>query len=253
MSTASLGDLQFRINPTQVTWNYSVDVAVTPTIGGRVVQVLGATVGDMTIQGLYGHQRGKTHRESWVLAEDFYKRVVGMMVSQGKQPSFDQLSGKDSTPMHQPFRFFFSDGSPANRAAKKPVHHWDFQVYIKSIKDMDNPVGSIAHQSGKFSYGYALTLFIVADNTGKLATVAKNAYIERLSNGLGWQRTPYQGHMTVADLQEYLLRNSPDGTIHGLVLDQFENAGQGTLPGFGTATNPVPGGAGAIGSLGGTP
>lgn len=251
MSVAQLGNIRFRINPSQVHWEYSVDVAVVPTVGGRVVQVYGVTMGDMTIQGLFGQKRDGDPKESWQLAEDFRAQVQRLAIEQSRPPTMEQLSGADRTPMHRPYRFFYSDDTNDRRQRGLPIHNWDFQVYIKSLKDVMAPQFTVAHETGKFSHGYALTLVLQQDNTGQLTSVAKNAFIERLSNGLGWQRTAYQGHMTVADLQAYLTRNSPDGTIHGLVLKQFETAGGGQVPGYGTATNPIPGGVGTINAAGG--
>jgi hypothetical protein len=251
MSTASLGDVRFRISPSQVHWEYSVDVAVIPTVGGRVVQVYGVTLGDMTVQGLFGQKRDGTPRESWQLAEDFKKNIQRLAIEQSRPPTAAQLSGVDRTPMHRTWRFVYNDDSPQRRASRLPVHNWDFQVYIKSLTDIADPAFTVSHSTGKFSYGYNLTLMLQEDNTGKLATVAKNAFIDRLSNGLGWQRTAYNGHMSVADLQAYLSRNSSDGTIHGLVLKQFEDAAAGQVPGYGSAVNPVPGGVGTINAAGG--
>lgn len=251
MTVAWLGDIPLRIAPTQVHWEYNVDTCVIPTVGGRVVQVLGATMSDMTVQGLYGQDRGTNPRESWQLAEDFQQRVAALVDRQSRPPTLAQRTGQDPTPMHPTVRFVYNDDTPATRAQGLPTHDWDFQVYIKDLKDVDESGMTVQHKTGKFSYGYMLTLVIVEDATGRLAEVAKNDFIDRLSNGLGWQRTPYQGHMTVADLQAYLQRNSPDGTIHGLILKQFQNASQGVMPGYGTASSPIPGGAGAVGNLGG--
>jgi hypothetical protein len=248
MSVASLGDIRFRINPSQVYWEYSVDVAVIPTVGGRVVQVYGVTLGDMTIQGLFGEQRTSPSKESWELAEEFRKNVQRLAIEQSRPPTPAQLSGVDRTPMHRTWRFYYNDDTADNRRQALPVHNWDFQVSIKGLRDAGGTGATIDHQTGKFSYGYNLTLFLHQDNTGSLTTVAKNSFIERLSAGLGWQRTAYNGHMTVADLQAYLSRNSPDGTIHGLVLQQFQNASGGQVPG--SAVNPVPGGVGTINAEG---
>lgn len=210
------------------------------TVGGRVVQVYGTTLGDMTVQGLYGVDR-QTPQESWQLAESFQSNIATLINQQGARPSIAQLNGTDPTPMLPPLRFTYSD----------PTHSWDYNVYIKAFKDINNPEATIEHVTGKYSYGYSLTLFIVQDNTGQLSKVAQDQFITRLSDGLGWQRTAYNGQMTVADLQNYLSKNSPDGTIHGLILQEFQNASQGQVPGFGSASNPVPGGAGTANNLGG--
>jgi hypothetical protein len=225
MALANLGGLPFRINPSQVSWTYSVDTAVIPTVGGRVVQVYGVTMGDMTIRGLFGQERTGQKRESWQLAEQFQKDISLLVQRQSAIPSAAQLSGADTTPMHPPHRFVYTDAQ----------HNWDFTVYVKSLKDATNAGTTVEHKTGKFSYGYTLTLFIQQDNTGKLAQVAKNEFIDRLSNGMGWKRSEYNGFMTLAELDNYLKTNSSDGTIHGLVLQQFTQAGQGQIPTTGGA------------------
>lgn len=241
MSVAMIGGYPFRINPSQVTWEYSVDTSVIPTVGGRVVQILGVTLGDMTVQGLFGHDRN-AGRESWQLAEEFQTNIARLVDRQSQRPTYAQLSGVDPTPMHPTHRFVYNDDTPESRAAGLPVHDWDFQVYIKGLRDITNPNMAVQHETGKFSYGYELTLFLQQDNTGKLATVARDEFIQRLSNGLGWQRTPYNGQLTVEELRNYLRNNSPDGTIHGLVLKEFGEASQGRVPQYGSGVNPVPGG-----------
>ena len=244
MSIASIGGIRFRINPSQVTWDYSVDTAVIPTVGGRVVQILGVTLGDMTIQGLFGQERTGNNRESWRLAEEFQRNIAALVDKQSARPTQQQLMGLDPTPMHPTHRFVYNDDSPQTRAAGLPVHNWDFNVYIKSLTDISGS-GTVEHSTGKFSYGYQLTLFIQQDNTGSLRTVARDEFISRLSEGLGWQRTPYQGHFSTEELQKYLAANSPDDpTIHGLVLKEFQNASSGIIPG--SATNPIPGGSSIV-------
>jgi hypothetical protein len=218
MGLASLGGVTFRINPSQVSWNYSVDASVIPTVGGRVVQVYGVTMGDMTIQGLFGQDR-QNRRESWQLAEAFQKQMAGLVAKQSAIPTAAQLSGADKTPMHPPHRFVYTDDT----------HNWDFTVYVKSLRDVGNPAATVEHKTGKYSYGYTLTLFIQQDNTNQLKQVAQNQFIDRLSSGLGWKRSDYNGKMTVADLAASLA-NTADGTIHGLVLQQFQQAAQGQPP-----------------------
>lgn len=227
MSTANLGGVDFRISPSQVNWTYSVDTNVIPTIGGRVIQILGVTLGDMVVQGRYGVDRAGG-RESWVLAEQFSADVARLVQRQSALPTPDQLSGRDPTPMHPTHRFLFDDTAdvPAGQAG----HSWDFQVYVKSLQDIDDQGFVVTHRTGKYSYGYQLTLFIVEDNTGQLARVAQDAFLDRLANGVGWKQSDYNGPMTVGALQAYLDQNTTDHTISGLVLQQFEAAGSGQVP-----------------------
>lgn len=248
MAYCTLGNYSFRIAPSSVVFPFEVDSVVIPTVGGRVVQVYGVTLGDMVVQGLFGQERTGLQRESWELAEGFQQAIATMVAQQSKQPTTGQLAGYDKTAMHQPFRFVFNDDSPERRAAKLPIHNWDFQVYIKSLEDSSDAGYTVSHETGKFSYGYTLTLFIVEDNSRSLRQVAVDKFINRLAAGVGWKRTEYNGPMSKDELETYVKANSPDGTIHGLILKQFQDAANGQgLPGgqatVDAATNP-PGGAG---------
>jgi hypothetical protein len=227
MGSASLGGIRFRIDPSQVSIPYKMNVAVTQTVGGRVVQVHGVTFGDMTIRGLFGQDRAN-RRESWQLAEDFSTAVGKLVDKQSARPTMAQLTGTDPTPMHPTLRFLYNDESSPSRRGL-PVHDWDFNVYIKSLREIEGE-STVSHTTGKFSYGYTLTLFIVQDNTGKLAQVAQNAFIDRLSKGLGWKRGPYNGLMTAADLASYL-QSKGAADIHSYVLQQYQNSVTGTIPG----------------------
>lgn len=251
--TAQLGKMEFRIAPSQVFFTYDVDTAVIPTIGGRVVQAYGATLGDLIVQGTVGEDR-VNGEVGWQLAEQFQQAIGQLVVQQSTPPSTAQLSGVDATPMHQPVRFFYGDDT----------HNWDLMVYIKSLKDIKSDY-TIAHETGKFFYGYTLTLFIVEDNTGLLKAGIVDEFINRLSDGVGWQQSPYNGYMTAAEMQAYVAANSPDGTIHGLLMKQLGDSSlafmNGILPNIatggaatGTGTQAGAGGgagAGAAGAAGG--
>jgi hypothetical protein len=231
VSHAQLGDVSFRINPSQVEWTYSVDTNVINTVGGRVIQILGVTEGDMVIQGLYGVDRSG-RRPSWALAEEFQKKIAGLVEKQSRRPSMAQLAGTDKTPMHIPHRFFYDDTAEAEKSGL-PGHRWDFSVYVKDLSDIDGSGEVIGHTTGKYSYGYQLTLFIVDDHTGRLKTVAQNSFLDRLANGVGWKQSRFNGPMGSAELKSYLEAQSPDGTIHGLVLQEFKTAGEGKNPAAG--------------------
>jgi hypothetical protein len=232
MGSASIGGVRFRIDPSQVSIPYKMNVAVTPTVGGRVVQVHGVTFGDMTIRGLFGQDR-TNRRESWQLAEDFSTAVGKLVDKQSARPTMAQLTGTDPAPMHPTLRFLYNDQNSTTRRGL-PVHDWDFNVYIKSLREIEGE-STVSHTTGKYSYGYTLTLFIVQDNTGKLAQVAQNAFIDRLSKGLGWKRGPYNGLMTAADLASYL-QSKGAADIHSYVLQQYQNSVTGTVPGSSAAS-----------------
>lgn len=194
MSSATLGfkngpSITWRIDPDQVDWNWRVDVAVTPTVGGRVVQVLGATLSDLTIQGSFGQVYGDgLQGQSWLQAEAFFKRIQQIMEYQSRDST---RPGK----MHPPAVFSYA---PRN---------WKFACYVKSLEDPEGG-GSITHSVGKFSHHYVLTLFIVEELSdalvqagsshgvyNKLRAEAIDSYLARISDGIGWHFSQYNGNV----------------------------------------------------------
>lgn len=186
-----------------VDWNWEINTSVTPTIGGRVIQVLGATLSDLVISGSFGEDRTSGEDgQSWLLAESFYKKIRDMMEFQ---------SSDSTTPgkMHPPAVFTF------------PLKNWRFSVYIKDLIDPDGG-GSITHSTGKFAYNYQLTLFIVEElsdalikagtshgvmNDARAKAIAD--YIDRISDGIGWKFSKYNGNM------DYSGKKYSDPTVPG--------------------------------------
>lgn len=199
MSFATLGfaggpQMAFRIDPSAISWGYRMHTSVTETVGGRVVQVTGATLSDITITGLYGEDRtrgggspGVDHPgASWRLAEEFVASIRSMMAFQSGGAT---VQGQATVP---PAVFSYA---PMN---------WTFKVYVKDLSDADG--GAVTHKVGKLSYGYTLTLFIVQDDSDTLTLAgasggvldaakasAIDAYINRVADGVGWHFSPYNG------------------------------------------------------------
>lgn len=176
----------FRLNPNEVNWNFQVNTNVTETVGGRVVQVLGATLSDMTITGSFGELRGATHTESKVLAERFLAAMKVMAEYQSRD-------SRTHAAMHKPATFAF------------PSKNWKFLVYIKNLTDPQGGM-AIVHQTGKFSYDYVLTLMVHADVSDTSKIIGKSngllmnqknkviqSYIDRIADGIGWHYSEYNG------------------------------------------------------------
>ena len=180
--------LKFRLDPESIDWNFKILTSVTETMGGRVIQVLGATLSDITIKGSVGEQRGKTHYTSWQLAEAFYAKIADLMDFQSKGASG------------------LSDMVPPARFTYGPLDI-SLAVYIKNLADADGESG-ISHRQGKFSYGYSLTLFIEPEGSKilKIAGTNSDGYVDtkrkqaiedamnRIANGIGWHYSdPFNG------------------------------------------------------------
>ena len=199
MGYATLGypkgmGVRFRIDPQSIDWSFAIKTSVTPTIGGRVVQVMGATLSDITIQGLFGEDRSKAAGagelehpgRSWMLANEFARRIRQIMEKQS-------IDSTDQGKMNAAPVFSF------------PPLDIKFRVYVKGFNDPDG--GAVEYRTGKFSHGYVLTLFVVQDqstalikagaNNGvlnKAKAQAINEYIGRISEGIGWEPSQYHGN-----------------------------------------------------------
>lgn len=198
MAVAQLGDLKWRVDPQRVNWSYQIDANRIETLGGQVIQVLGATLSDLTIMGQFG-QDHQNKLESWQLAVAFNTKIQQMMDAQtlpaktvGGLPS-GTSSVSDAAVVHKPVTFSYLDGK----------HNWQFQVLIKSMADADGS-NALTHAVGKSSYGYTLTLFIVEADTDVLAKIATDQFISRISSGLGWTRTAFNGALKADEVQAYI-------------------------------------------------
>jgi hypothetical protein len=172
MGSASLGPINFRVDPMSINWGYTVRYAVTPTIGGKVIQVLGANLEDLTVTGSFG-------TGGWREEKQFLQRITDIADAQT-----DFTGGR-------PVRFMY------------PPLGYDFQVFVKAIRPISNTVGN-------FAPTWNLTLFIFEDTFGLTKTVkgdAMDAFITRLSEGVGWKRSEYNGGITKEE-QDAILKKA---------------------------------------------
>src|SRR5256885_69504 len=89
MGTATLGfaggpAVAFRLDPDSIEWDWEINTNVIDTIGGRVVQVLGATLNDLTVTGSFGQDHSTPQGVSWRQAEAFLRLVTQIMEFQSQ-------------------------------------------------------------------------------------------------------------------------------------------------------------------------
>lgn len=205
MGYASLGwpngpSLKFRIDPRSLDYQVRVDTNVIETVGGRVVQILGAHITDIVMSGDLGEDRsrGASSPEhpgvGWKMAEEFFGKIQSMMAQQSKDASVVGARGTLN-----PATFIYS---PLGLR---------FQCYVKSLIDPDGDgQTAVAHKLARANYRYVLTLFpVMTDSTqllqagqsangplDKAKAAAIDAYIGRISQGIGWRFTAYNGGST---------------------------------------------------------
>lgn len=209
MGVASLGfangpSLTFRIDPESIDYRVKVFANVEETVGGRVVQITGTQISDIVVSGSIGEDRtrGKARPGeqehpgvSWKLAEEFFKKIRSMMLEQARDSS---QVGANARGTLRPAVFVYA---PLGLR---------FECYIKSIVDPDGDgTAAVAHKVGRANYKYTLTLFPVLGEAelrlagqksngvlDKAKASAVDAYIGRISQGIGWRFTAYNGGST---------------------------------------------------------
>lgn len=157
---ARLGNVLLPFNPNSVSWDFEMKVGVTNTIGGRVVQVFGSRLGDMSMSGSF---------DSWERQEAFFHQVRTWVDQQN--------ANRGRTPL----RFTYA---PKN---------WDFNVLIRALSDTTGNQ-SVTYDNQIVAPKFQLVLFVVQDNVGNVVSAIKDAYIARLVDGVGFKTgSPYNG------------------------------------------------------------
>ncbi len=167
MGVARFAGRHFHIDPRSVSWNFETKTNDFSTVGGKVVQVYGTKITDMIVEGEFG-------LGGWQDQLKFLQSMKDIASAQAR-------AGKVSQSQTPPARFSY------------PPRGWDFLVYLKAY---DNPRGgkAVRHHNEEVNPAWRLTLFIVEDMSELgVKKVAQDAYVSRLSRGLGWKRTKFNG------------------------------------------------------------
>jgi len=245
MGLATLGfadgpGLTFRIDPEAIDYNVKVHTSVINTVGGRVIQVLGSSISDVTIRGSIGesHRFGKGRNGaehdgvSWKMAVDFFQRVQAFQMLQSAGSNVPGSSSGKGNFFLKPATFVYSP---------KGLR---FQCYIKAIIDPagDGSAG-VVHRVARSNYQYVLVLFPVQEGTTGLTKAgssngvldqakakAVDAYISRISQGIGWKFTAYNGGSTPSAQWEKEFRKDHEDAIPNETLDRTDNGTEGTAP-----------------------
>lgn len=195
-SLMTLGGQTLRVNPEEVRWNFTVKARDRKSMVGKVVQILGVTLSDITIQGHYAPDRKYGDTDSWDQMLRFREWV--------KETS----RALDDDAKQTPIRFTY------------PPRGWDFPVYLKGFAPMNFTVDDYAP-------AWNIVLFPVDNGARKVIESVRDLYIERLMNGIGWKQTAYNGptqaevdttlggrsvEQYLADRNQEVLEGSLDGT-----------------------------------------
>lgn len=203
---ASLGDLSFLVDPTKVEWDFKVRMSETETVGGRVIQVFGTDLGDMTVTGTVGvGNRAAGDTEPWEALDRLQEKIEDMA----------EVAGRDRRA--RPYRF------------SVPRMKWSFDVHIKSFSP-------VVHSNAP-SHEFTIGLFIVQDVTGTVTQGITDKYLERLVDGVGWSQSEYNGP-SEEDIEAILAPyQGSAGLLYKEQMIEAFTAALGMLPGGGVGAD----------------
>jgi hypothetical protein len=159
MGLATLGGIPLVVDPDSVARSFKMKTAQHDTLGGKVIQVFGTSLGDMTVSGSFGVG-------GWQERDQFTAQIKKWI-----QADIDRARS-------QPLRFSY------------PSRAWNFLVHVKAYSGTS---GEFTHSDREINPTWTLVLFIVEDSTGKVVKGIQDLYISRLMDGIGWKQTPYNG------------------------------------------------------------
>ncbi len=174
MGEATLNGVPFRVDPSAISWPFAVKTKAIKTIGGKVVQVFGTSVGDLTVSGTFG----KGGRQEQLAFLDRMKKL-----GDDQMDRFPLVSPK-------PYRFIW------------PSRGWDCKVWLRSYSEPGSE-SSVDERTDNVSPRWQLTLFVASDNLD-LKKVAADSFLARLAEGIGWKETRYNGPLDFAAVEEAL-------------------------------------------------
>ena len=201
-----------RINAEDIRWNFSMKTFDTKTMGGKVIQILGVTLSDITLRGHFGPgRRDLGHKEGWEEQLRFRDKVDKWADRAVNAPRGQAI----------PMRFTY------------PPRGWDFRVFIRKW-------GPVHHAVEEINPPWEMVLFPFDDGARKVVDSIKDLYIQRLMEGVGWKQSDYNGP-TQAEVDERLAPY--DGSIPDYLRDRMSQAFEAGESSIGPRTQGPPEGA----------
>jgi len=185
MSNATLDGIEFRINPSAFQWEYRIKTSATPTIGGKVIQILGTTFSDLVLTGKMGSEDAHIA---------FFKQVLKIA---------DEQVPSRVNPAPLPVRFVW------------PERNFDFLVYVKGMTQSGAET-AVKLAVDTVAPEYQLVLFVAEDNGNVIKQAANTIeadFLTRLTKGMGWAQSSWNGPLTDHELTTTLAGASVVGYL----------------------------------------
>jgi hypothetical protein len=191
-SNVILGGTRMRVNPHDIRWNFKMKMNDAKSLGGKVVQITGMQVSDITVKGKFTPDRQAGDTEAWQ--------------QQMRFRAWLEKTTESTRQGRKPIRFAY------------PTRGWDFNVFVKAVVSPTVlSVDSIAPE-------WEIALFPFDETSTEVVKGVKDLYIRRLMEGVGWKQTDYNGP-TQQEVDDLL---SPfGGSPQDYIESQYEEAAYG--------------------------
>jgi len=190
----------FKIDPQSVSWSYQPKVREDDTLGGKVVQVYGSVLTNLTLSGWFGESGalddGVVYDTNWKAQQAFLDQVDAWTQSQIGSLS---PSGGVGVQNGNPIRLVWSnaDDLKYDDAANDNALTFDLMVYITKYSTPGS-TKSIRLSPDLFSPTWSLSLFIYQDNSPLNIISSGNMVdqINRVAAMFGWFPNQFTGVVT---------------------------------------------------------
>lgn len=192
LSKITLGGFPMRVNPNEVRWNFRMKTFDGKALGGKVIQVTGVKLDDISVRGQYAPDRSLGDREAWQQQLRFRE-----WVDQQTEAVVDRTV---------PIRFTY------------PPRGWDFRVFIKKFSGVNLTNEEIGQT-------WEISLFPFDAGAARVVDGIKDLYIKRLMDGVGWKQSDYNGP-TQGEVDDMLAPFG--GSVEDWMESEIETAVYGT-------------------------
>lgn len=216
-SMVRLGPYRLRTHPSEIRWNFQMKTNDAKAMGGKVIQITGLKMHDITVSGAFAPDRAEGDTEAWQQMMRF-REWIDIQTESTEQGT-------------KALRFSY------------PPRGWDFNVFIREVAT------PFRFSPDEFAPKWTIKLFPIDQTSQQVIKGVRDLYIKRLMNGVGWKQTDYNGP-TQMEVDDAL----GGRTIQEYLADQYEEAAYGsTLDGGGGGGGVGFGGGAVAGGSGGLP
>lgn len=177
MANASVGGYTFDIDPSTATWTYALKTKVTPTYGGRVVQVLRCNIEGLSVGGYLTQPRG--------VLDSGIRTVEGRTVSAGTNVGDYDYRFAQMKRFERDVRAIMETQADGKEPMtfSYPVLGWSGKVFLVGYDAVKYDVATTA-------VSYRLS-FEVDDGFDEIVTTVSSHGLDTLADGVNWTRNEY--------------------------------------------------------------